>query len=132
MLVRREALDAAGAFSEAYFFGGEDLELCFRVRQTGKRIVYVHDWRITHFGGQSSSQASATIVVDAMLSYGMYFSRCRGRVQGLLFRAIVLLFWIPSRLTLSAVRLLTGQASRTQFRQRWRNVRGLIAWRSLR
>lgn len=39
--VRREALNKAGLFDEGIFLYFEDVDLCFRIRQAGYRVVYV-------------------------------------------------------------------------------------------
>ncbi len=54
MLVRREALDAAGLFDETYWMYGEDLDLCLRVREAGWRARYVPSVVVAHLKGQSS------------------------------------------------------------------------------
>ena len=54
MLVRRDALEAAGLFDETYWMYGEDLDLCLRVRQAGWRARYVPSVVVTHYKGQSS------------------------------------------------------------------------------
>jgi N-acetylglucosaminyl-diphospho-decaprenol L-rhamnosyltransferase len=59
MLLRREALDQAGLFDESFFMYGEDLDLCFRIRQHGWQIWYDPDIAVLHYKGASSKQNSA-------------------------------------------------------------------------
>ena len=54
MMVRREAMDQVGLLDEAYFFYGEDLDWCFRMREAGWKIFYVPQTEIIHFKGESS------------------------------------------------------------------------------
>jgi GT2 family glycosyltransferase len=54
MLVRRSALEALGAWDEAYFLHCEDLDLCMRFRQRGWRIVFVPHAPVVHYLGHSS------------------------------------------------------------------------------
>lgn len=54
MLVRREAGDQAGWWDEDYFFYGEDLDFCFKLKQAGWKIMYVPDVSITHYKGASA------------------------------------------------------------------------------
>lgn len=54
MIIPKDFGDKIGWFDEDYFFYGEDLQLCFDILQTGKKIYYVPDGTITHFGGASS------------------------------------------------------------------------------
>jgi hypothetical protein len=57
MMLRREVYDAIGGLDEAFFMYGEDLDWCFRVRQTGYRVYYVHATAIVHFKGQSTRRS---------------------------------------------------------------------------
>ena len=54
MMVRKEAIDQVGLLDEAYFFYGEDLDWCFRMRKAGWKIFYVPKTEIIHFKGESS------------------------------------------------------------------------------
>lgn len=54
MMVRKEAMDQVGLLDEDYFFYGEDLDWCFRIREAGWRIYYVPATEIIHFKGESS------------------------------------------------------------------------------
>lgn len=56
MLIRRDALDSAGLFDTAFFMYGEDIDLCWRIRQAGYCNYYLPDVRITHFKGKSALQ----------------------------------------------------------------------------
>lgn len=59
MLIRREALEQSGLFDEAFFMYGEDLDLCFRIKQRGWKVVYNPAATIVHHKGASSKQNSA-------------------------------------------------------------------------
>lgn len=56
MLIRKEALAKAGLFDTSFFMYGEDIDLSWRIRKAGFVNYYLHDVRITHFKGSSSSQ----------------------------------------------------------------------------
>jgi GT2 family glycosyltransferase len=51
LLVDREALVEAGEYDEDYFILFEDLDLSYRLRALGKRIVSVEDAVVVHRGG---------------------------------------------------------------------------------
>jgi GT2 family glycosyltransferase len=46
--IRRSVFDAVGAYDERLFFCGEELDLCYRMLNTGKRIAYVPEVAIRH------------------------------------------------------------------------------------
>ncbi|HSX40251.1 MAG TPA: glycosyltransferase family 2 protein [Candidatus Saccharimonadales bacterium] len=51
MIVRREAGEKIGWWDEDYFFYGEDIEFCFRLKENGWKIYYVPDVEIFHHKG---------------------------------------------------------------------------------
>ena len=59
MLLRREALQAAGLFDEAFFMYGEDLDLCYRLKQKNWQVYYNPAVTVLHYKGASSKQNSA-------------------------------------------------------------------------
>ncbi len=54
MLIRKEVLEKVGYFDEDYFLYGEDIDLCFRVKKAGFKIMYVPQVKIKHVKGISS------------------------------------------------------------------------------
>jgi GT2 family glycosyltransferase len=56
---RRDALVAAGGFSEREGAWGEDADLSFRVRQAGYRLLLASDGSVTHYGSPESPRALA-------------------------------------------------------------------------
>ena len=54
ILVTRDIFNAVGGFTESYFMYGEDIDLCFKVRQAGYRVYHVPDTQIIHHGGGST------------------------------------------------------------------------------
>lgn len=68
MLTRKAVLEKSGFFDEDYFLYAEDIDLCFNIKKSGFKIMYVPTVSITHFKGVSSglkkhsqSISSATI-----------------------------------------------------------------------
>lgn len=59
MLARREAFEACGGFDARYFCFFEDLDLCFRLRLRGWRVLQSSDAVVAHVGGGASSTAFA-------------------------------------------------------------------------
>ncbi|HID95340.1 MAG TPA: glycosyltransferase [Candidatus Latescibacteria bacterium] len=56
MVVRREALDGVGLLDETFFMYGEDLDLCYRIKEAGWKIFYVPETEIIHFKGESTKR----------------------------------------------------------------------------
>ncbi len=62
VLVETEAWRDVGGFDERFFMYSEDLDLCMRVRATGRRPLYVPQASIRHIGGASSSSGSKEVL----------------------------------------------------------------------
>ncbi|KKQ96204.1 MAG: WsbD [Candidatus Levybacteria bacterium GW2011_GWA2_40_16] len=53
MLVRRVAGDDVGWWDEDYFWYGEDLDFCYRLKKNGWEIYFVPEFEILHYKGAS-------------------------------------------------------------------------------
>lgn len=53
MMVRREAIVQAGLLDEAFFMYGEDIDWCYRIKDSGWQIWYVASTSIVHLKGGS-------------------------------------------------------------------------------
>lgn len=69
MLMRSTALQQAGLLDEAFFMYGEDLDLCYRIKEKNWRVVYHPQVTVLHIKGASSRKASSRSILafyDAM------------------------------------------------------------------
>lgn len=53
-LTKKSVLDKVGLFDEDYFMYGEDLDLCFRIKKAGYKIMFIPAVKIIHYKGISS------------------------------------------------------------------------------
>jgi GT2 family glycosyltransferase len=58
MFIRREALNKSGLLDEDFFMYGEDIDLSYRLKQTGYNNYYFPDLQIIHFKGKSTVRNS--------------------------------------------------------------------------
>lgn len=54
MLIRKEVLDQVGIFDEKFFMYGEDIDLCYRIKNAGWKIIYNPSVKVIHYKGVSS------------------------------------------------------------------------------
>jgi hypothetical protein len=65
LFIRRDIFEMAGGFDEKIFMYFEDVDLCLRLRDFGKKIIYLPDERILHHGGRS--------FIDKKLKKSLYY-----------------------------------------------------------
>ncbi len=63
-LTRRTDYERVGGFDESYFMYVEDVDLCWRWAQAGRRVGWVREAELTHLIGSSSGSAPLRMVVE--------------------------------------------------------------------
>ena len=94
MLIRPQAWREMGGFDPQYFMYNEDVDLNFRLRRAGWRVVFLPQARITHHLGASSSadwRKRARMVSAYNESRFYFFSRFYGSSAGAKLKAYCLL-----------------------------------------
>lgn len=54
MMMPRRVFEELGGWDETYFFYGEDIDFCYRIRQAGYAIIYYPHVEVLHYKGASS------------------------------------------------------------------------------
>ncbi|TAK35860.1 MAG: glycosyltransferase family 2 protein [Chloroflexota bacterium] len=125
LLVRRAVLEQVGGFDPDFFVYGEEMDLQFRIRQAGWRIVYAPSSGVLHHGGQSAQQSPLAASLHdyrgrwlfirkhySALSAGVYLAKT---IAGL----VVWLGYWSARVAVGA-----GHEARQQWRDYWQ----LLIW----
>jgi len=69
MFGRTADVRALQGFDPEFFMYGEDIDLCYRMKQAGKSVMYVHTTSIVHFKGESTKRSTmneVSVFYDAM------------------------------------------------------------------
>jgi len=88
LLVRKSIIEKQGGFDERYFMYYEEVDLCYRIKQNGWRIVYLPQACITHLGGRSSQQVPAAKRIMMLKSMLKFFRKHRGIGITFLFNCV--------------------------------------------
>jgi N-acetylglucosaminyl-diphospho-decaprenol L-rhamnosyltransferase len=114
VLAETDAWRDVNGFDERYFMYAEDLDLCVRMGDTGRRPLYVPAATLRHIGGASSSSGGGKEV----LKLTSLVTFVRGR-------------WTPRRGRVATLLLLTGVGLRRLARVPFRTPTGRweTAWR---
>jgi GT2 family glycosyltransferase len=81
MFIRRSLFDQLGGFDERFFMYGEDIDLCWRVRELGYEVWYHPLTQIIHRKGQSSARSplrSRLAFYEAMIIFSKKYRHIRG------------------------------------------------------
>lgn len=62
MFIRREAIDISGLLDEDFFMYGEDIDLSYRITQSGYKNYYFPETTIIHYKGESTKKGSLNYV----------------------------------------------------------------------
>lgn len=100
LMMPRKVFDETGGFDETFFMYGEDLDLCFRIKEKGYRIIYYGKASITHLKGQSGLHTKSKTVAfhfyNAMkLFYKKHYSKkYNAAVTAAVYCGIQLKYWL--------------------------------------
>ena len=53
MMIPRKTLEEVGQWDEDFFVYGEDVDMCYRIKQAGYKIMYLPQWKAIHYKGVS-------------------------------------------------------------------------------
>jgi len=79
LMVRRSVIDNVGDMDEKFFMYYEEVDLCYRIKQAGWRVVFMPEAVITHLGGRSTGQIPVRKRIMAMASLLKFFRKHRGK-----------------------------------------------------
>jgi len=88
LMVRRSVIEQVGVLDERFFMYFEEVDLCYRIKQAGWRVVFVPDAEITHLGGQSARQMPARNRLMMLESMFAFFRKHRGRFETAMFSIV--------------------------------------------
>ncbi len=101
MLIPQSVLQQIGAFDEAFFMYGEDIDLSYRIQKAGYKNYYLAQTSIIHFKGESTRKASLDYVrrfYGAMIIFVR--KHYRGLGASLLRMALGAAIWASAALSL--------------------------------
>lgn len=61
LMIRKSILSATGLFDESYRILYNDVELASRIWETGNKIMFLHEYSITHYGSHSTKNADFSL-----------------------------------------------------------------------
>jgi GT2 family glycosyltransferase len=131
VMAKRTVMERVHGFTTDYFMYGEDLDLCLKVRQMGRKVYHVPEAVVVHHGGRSSnsrpeSNYAAIMIRESMVQF-MKISRSSGYAlayraasgAAAVCRVIVLTPFLP---------LAVRPFARRGVARSWKKWAGILAW----
>lgn len=118
LLVRRRLLDEVGPFDASFFMFNEEVDLCYRARAAGWRVVFWPEAEFVHVGGASTAQNWPQMYREQLRSHLRFLAKHRGPAEAERARR-----WLARAMRARAlVFALTGRAERREL------ALGAAAW----
>lgn len=93
LMLSRTVFDKVDGFDQDFFMYGEDLDLCYRIKQEGYRVVYYGKVSFLHLHGQSGLVRSEKVIgyfYDAMnLFYDKHYQNKYNALTGFLVKTAI-------------------------------------------
>ena len=89
LLIRRVDFEALGGWDEGYFLHCEDLDLCQRIRDRGRSILFVPQARAVHLKGESSRRAPVRTEWHKHRGMLRFYRKFQARNYGTLMTGLV-------------------------------------------
>ena len=87
LMTRRELLEHVGGFDEKFFLYSEDVDLCARLRATGKTVLFTPEVKVKHLKGRSTSKTVERTLLESHRSRLYFYSKHYGRWRLLLLKS---------------------------------------------
>lgn len=102
LMMPRAVFEQLGGFDERFFMYGEDVDLCYRIKEAGFRVVYFAGASMTHLKGSSGLHTkSKTVIYHFHHAMTLFYDKHYKKKYNFLVTWLVHLgVWLKYRLTL--------------------------------
>ena len=89
MFIRSKALNEAGFLDETFFMYGEDIDLCYRIKKSGWKIVYYGESKITHLKGASRKKQKSKLIYEFYRAMYIYYKKNHAEESSFIVNTVV-------------------------------------------
>ncbi len=75
MFLRKKVLDEVGFLDETFFMYGEDIDLCYRIKEANWNIFYYGKSKLTHYKGSSSKKQKSKLIYEFYRAMYIYYNK---------------------------------------------------------
>jgi hypothetical protein len=90
-MARRKLLDDVGWFDEDYFLDGEDIDLCWKIKEQGYKIIYYPKVSIKHIKKATKKLLGAKYIEEGVSSMEIFYKKRLWKKYPLILNYFVLL-----------------------------------------
>ena len=87
--MRFNALGKTAFLDESFFMYGEDIDLCYRIKKEGWKIIYYGKSSITHLKGASSKKQKSKLIYEFYKAMYIYYKKHQASENFFLINIIV-------------------------------------------
>ena len=91
IFARKSVLDEVGFLDESFFMYGEDIDLCYRIKNAGWKIIYYGKDKITHFKGASSKKQRPKLIYEFYRAMYIYYKKHHADESNVITNCVVYL-----------------------------------------
>lgn len=91
LLIRSEVIQQVGLFDADYFLYSEEIDLCYRIRAAGWKLLWRPDVAVVHLGGQSARQEALKSFINLYRGKVLFFRKHYGGLSSWLYRGVLAL-----------------------------------------
>jgi GT2 family glycosyltransferase len=125
LLARGQLLKALDGFDERFFHQYEDADLCRRIWDSGRPVLFFPGAEITHIGGQNRGTYSIKVELDTERSKYRYFHKYYG-VKGVVWIRYISI--LGTGLRYAACRLLSGLRGGEALKNKMGKFEVMLKW----
>ncbi len=89
MFMRKQALDEVGFLDETFFMYGEDIDLCYRIKNAGWKVIYYGKSKITHLKGASSKKQKSKLIYEFYRAMYVYYKKHHAKESSFIVNIVV-------------------------------------------
>lgn len=76
LMMRKSVIDEVGSFDDLFFMYGEDIDLCYRIKNYGYEVVYNPDLGdVIHYKGQSMKKRKVKTIINFYDSMILFYNK---------------------------------------------------------
>jgi GT2 family glycosyltransferase len=75
MLLKKETIKEVGLLDEDFFMYGEDIDLCYRIKEKGWKVIYYGKVDIIHYKGSSSAKQKSKMIYEFYKAMYIFYNK---------------------------------------------------------